>query len=31
MNEIPPEREIHDTFRECLLQAEAAFGARSPG
>ena len=31
MNEIPPEREIHDTFRECLSQAGAAFGARSPG
>ena len=31
MNEIPPERDIHDTFRECLSQAEAAFGARCPG
>ena len=31
MNEIPPERDIHDTFRECLSQAEAAFGARSSG
>lgn len=31
MNEIPPEREINDTFRGCLSKVESAFGALSPG
>ena len=31
MNAVPPEPEIHNTFRECLSKAVAAFGPPSHG